>query len=57
MIQKMNKYEYFQYAHFCFVIALFMFGISFHCSIAKNVSFGMMLGISTAYFFRGIFTK
>ena len=49
----MNKYEHYQYSHFCFTLALFMDGISIDYSYFKIISTAMMLGISIAYFILG----
>ena len=52
----MTKYEYFQYAHFCFVIALFMSGFVFDYRPLKTTSMGIIFGIAIAYFIRGWFS-
>lgn len=52
----MTKHKYYQYSHFCFTLALFMWGIALDYRPFKSISMGMMLGISIAYFIRGWFS-
>jgi len=53
----MRKNVYFQIAHICFGVSLFMYGVSFDCTILKMFSSAMIFGIACGYLISGFYNN